>query len=507
MYDIFDYNGTLTNYPSKTDWFWITHSDNDYSNFNFDYHVPHWEESFLQVFGDQHSRDSHTYLVNKRHTIDSPWQFHKNIITRTAAVPVFNATNLQPDEKEGVRMFSNFFNFIKRCCNNTEADYFWVTSSVCDYTNFDFTWHPDIGEEKFLHAWTTKDNKNAYTFFVPRQEYIKQIEKIQLLEWFEFIKYHEDIPIHTLPINFYDCAKGCADAVRKHNFTHHYEWFIEKGTYFDTNAHQPSRWDNIHIDSFETAMCVPREAKSYITDQIYDYPHITKHNIQSQPDYHDIIFISYDEIEADKNYEILKQRFPRTKRLHGVNGMVNALKQSAELSDTGYFYAVFAKTQVHPEFMFNFKHDRLIVPSNYIFHCYNPVIDVTHGAMGIVLYNTSLVQNAKSWGLDFTTSFPVQVVPQLSCVAAYNVSPFQTWRTAFRECVKLYSNCIPRSNPKDNKEMLDRWLSIGEGKFGEWSIQGAKDAVSYVDKQMDLQSIMDWQFLRRHFVNLHNDLD
>ena len=60
---------------------------------------------------------------------------------------------------------------------------------------------------------------------------------------------------------------------------------------------------------------------------------------------------------------------------------------------------------------------------------------------------------------------------------------------------------------EDNKEMLDRWLSIGEGKFGEWSIQGAKDAVSYVDKQMDLQSIMDWQFLRRHFVNLHNDLD
>jgi len=507
VYDIFDYNGTLTNYPSKTDWYWVTHPDNDYSNFNFDYHVPHWEEWCVQIFGDQHSRDSRTYLVNKKHDDSTPWQFHENYVTRTASVPVFHATNLQPNEEEGVRMFSNFFNYIKRCCNNTEADYFWVTSSVCDYTNFDFSWHPDIGEEKFLHAWTTKNNKNAYTFFVPRQEYIKQMEKIQLLEWFEFIKYHNDIQLHKLPINVYDPAEGCAEAIKQHNFTHHYEWFIEKGTHFNIDAHQPSRWDNIHIDSFNTAMCVPREAKSYIINQIYDYPHIKKHDTESTANDYDIIFISYDEIGADQNYEILKQRFPRTKRLHGVKGMINALKQSAKLSDTGYFYAVFAKTQVHPSFKFDFQHDRLIVPSHYIFHCYNPVIDVTNGAMGIVLYNSKLVADAESWDLDFTTSFPVKVVPQLSCVAAYNVSAFQTWRTAFRECVKLYSNCIARSNPIDNKKMLDKWLSTGKGKFGKWSIQGANDAVSYVDTQNNLDNIMDWQFLRKHFIETHGELD
>jgi hypothetical protein len=92
-------------------------------------------------------------------------------------------------------------------------------------------------------------------------------------------------------------------------------------------------------------------------------------------------------------------------------------------------------------------------------------------------------------------------------VAAYNVSPFQTWRTAFRECVKLYSNCITRSNPADNKEMLDKWLSTGKGKFGKWSIQGANDAVSYVDTQNNLDNIMDWQFLRKHFIETHGELD
>ena len=66
MYDCFEYNGTLTEYPSKTNWFWITHNHNDYSNFNFDYTVPWWEESFIQVFGDQYTKDSKTYLVSKQ---------------------------------------------------------------------------------------------------------------------------------------------------------------------------------------------------------------------------------------------------------------------------------------------------------------------------------------------------------------------------------------------------------------------------------------------------------
>ena len=34
MYDRFEYNGTLTNYPSKTNWYWITHPDNNYTNFD-----------------------------------------------------------------------------------------------------------------------------------------------------------------------------------------------------------------------------------------------------------------------------------------------------------------------------------------------------------------------------------------------------------------------------------------------------------------------------------------
>jgi len=506
MYDRFEYNGTLTEYPSLTEWYWITHPDNDYTNFNFDYHTPQWESDCVQVFGDQHSRNSHTYLVNNQHDDNSPWQFHEHTVKRTSSHPIFCATNLQPEEGEGVRMFSNFFNFIKRCCNKTDADYFWITSSVCDYSGFDFTWHPDIGEQKFVHAWTTQDNKYGYTFFIPREEFLKQMSTLQKLEWFEHIKYHSEVQMKPLPVNVFDPATGCADAVKNHIFTHHYEWFIEQGIEFDVDNHQPSRWDEINIDCYgknRSVMCVPREAKSFIVDQIYDYPSIQTYPIDVVQQDHDIVFISYDELEAEQNYQLLKTRFPRTKRLHGVQGMVNALKQAAQMSTTGYYYAVFAKTQVDLNFTFDFQHDRLSVPSHYIFDCYNPVIDWEYGHMGIVMYNCDIVLNANEYALDYTTSFPVKVVNQRSCTAKYNLSPYQTWRTAFRECVKLSSNAIANSDANENRTLLNRWLTVAHGDHAEWNIQGARDAVEFVDSGDDLYRIMDWEFLDAYFQSKH----
>ena len=52
-----------------------------------------------------------------------------------------------------------------------------MTASVCDYKDFDFTWHPDIGEEKYIHAWTTQDNKYGYTFFIPKKEFEQQLKE------------------------------------------------------------------------------------------------------------------------------------------------------------------------------------------------------------------------------------------------------------------------------------------------------------------------------------------
>ena len=372
MYDRFEYNGTLTDYPNRTAWYWITHPDNDYTNFDFDYHTPDWESDCVQVFGDQHSRNSYTYLVNIKHDDSSPWQFHEHKVKRTRSVPIFHATNLQPDEQEGVRMFSNFFNFIKRCCNKTDADYFWVTASVCDYSNFDFTWHPDIGEEKFVHAWTTQDNKYGYTFFIPKHEFIRQSQTLQKLEWFEHIKYHSEVPTNPLPVNTFSLANGVADTIKNHTFTHHYEWFVEQGINFTTQEFQASRWDDVAIESYgqnSNAILVPREAKSFVIDQVYDYPYIVKKPINIVQPKFDMIVLGYKEPDLEQNYQTIKQIHPHAKLISGIDGNVNAYKECARQSNTEYFWCVFAKSQVEPTFKFDYHPDCMERPHHYIFKC------------------------------------------------------------------------------------------------------------------------------------------
>jgi len=498
MYDCFEYNGTLTHYPSRTEWYWITHPDNDYSNFNFDYHTPQWESDCVQVFGDQHARNSHTYLVNTRHDNNSPWQFHEHTVKRIQSVPVFHATNLQPNESDGVRMFSNFFNFIKRCCNKTDAEYFWVTASVCDYSHFDFTWHPDIGEEKFVHAWTTQDNKYGYTFFVPRQEFLNQSQTLQRLEWFEYIKYHSEVPVNTLPVNTFTLAKGVADAVKNHTFTHHYEWFVEKGVQYDTHNHQPSRWDDVAIESFgynSNALLVPREAKSFILEQVYDYPYIIKKPVEiTQPKF-DMIVLGYKEPDLEENYKKIKTQFPNAKLVSGIEGNVNAYKECAKQSETEYFWAIFAKSKINDDFQFDYHPDCLERPHHYIFKCYNPMIDYAYGHMGIILYHKQMVLDAERWGPDFTCSFPVKLVDQISNTANYFHTPFLTYRTAFRECVKLASNCIEGSDPQQNNDILNKWLHSKD----EWTRRGSYDAVKHVNDGGDLMQVFDWEFIESKY--------
>jgi curved DNA-binding protein CbpA len=70
----------------------------------------------------------------------------------------------------------------------------------------------------------------------------------------------------------------------------------------------------------------------------------------------DIIFLSYDEPNAEKNYADLCNKVPWAKRVHGVKGSDAAHKACAALSETEYFVTVDADNIVDPEF-FNVEID------------------------------------------------------------------------------------------------------------------------------------------------------
>ena len=123
------------------------------------------------------------------------------------------------------------------------------------------------------------------------------------------------------------------------------------------------------------------------------------------------------------------------------------------------------------------------------------MIDYAYGHMGIILYHRQMVLDAKEWGPDFTCSFPVKLVDQISNTANYFHTPFLTYRTAFRECVKLSSNCIDGSDRKQNANILSMWCSSDD----EWTKRGSQDAVQHVKDGGDLMQVFDWQFIESKY--------
>jgi hypothetical protein len=193
------------------------------------------------------------------------------------------------------------------------------------------------------------------------------------------------------------------------------------------------------------------------------------------------------------------------KRVTGVNGRENALKKAAESSDTDSFYCFPGKLLVDDDFDFNWHPPLDHDPKHYIFYAKNPLNRLEYGHMAAVCYNKKLVLDTSNYGLDFTMSRLHDVIPTISGIAQYNADPVMTWRTAFREVIKLTAN--PTT---ENLERLDIWLTVAEGKNSQWSIQGARDGVEYYKKAKgdydELMKTFAWSWLNQQFNQRYSKL-
>ena len=164
-------------------------------------------------------------------------------------------------------------------------------------------------------------------------------------------------------------------------------------------------------------------------------------------------------------------------KISGVNGRAAAYHAAANKSTTPWFFAVFAKLRVRHDFDWAWQPDRMQQPKHYIFHAKNPVNGLVYGHQAMIAYNKQLVLNNPGLGLDFTLDSAHEVVPLVSGTAEYAGTKWSAWRTAFRECLKLVGQQDVESTYR-----LNRWLTKGEGKNGEWSVYGAEDAVEYYNE-------------------------
>ena len=219
----------------------------------------------------------------------------------------------------------------------------------------------------------------------------------------------------------------------------------------------------------------------------------------------DIIFLSYDEKYADKNYKSLASKFPRAKRVTGVAGIAEAHLAAAREASTDMFYVVDADAYILSDFNFDYMPEIYDRKAVYVWSSINPVNDLRYGYGGIKLFNTNMLLNYTGNSVDFATSISTRfkLMPGISNITVFNTDPFSSWRSGFRECVKLASKIISNQDT-DTANRLNVWCTQGADQpFGEFVINGARAGAAYGKAHMNqpelLGLINDFEWLKSQF--------
>lgn len=218
----------------------------------------------------------------------------------------------------------------------------------------------------------------------------------------------------------------------------------------------------------------------------------------------DIVFISYQEINADENWNDLKNRFPTAIRVHGVKGIHQAHIQAAKLCHTDMFWVVDGDAKILEEF--NFDYRTFIRDTVYVWRSQNPVNDLVYGNGGVKLLPRSMTINMDLSKPDMTTSISQKFKPifEVSNITSFNTDPFNTWKSSFRECCKLASKVIDRQKNDETNERLTAWCNLGKDRlYGEYCISGALEGKKYGLKNRNnidnLKKINDFEWLKKMF--------
>jgi hypothetical protein len=520
--------------------FWIVSSEYDYTTFDFTWQPEPWQHSMTHVFPSQHQKWSDTFLMSR-------WEFERHS-TWARSIEEFpnlnfvtNQTVSKPDNLSNIyyvdhgnptsrhqyellrlshpdivftRFVDNYLDTFKRIMSTATTEYVWIINSVCDYTQFDFTWQPEPWQREMIHVFPSDNQERGDTFYIHVESFKQQMIDLELLDWFNVINYCEDQRVYRfdMPVHQY-YTDDLVSEIKRYKFETPYVLFTNQKDL--QMLATPCLWtkkDRVvkRLSPAGATAIVPRDIKADLKTQIYDYPYIDVDKPWIN-DYLggefslDIVYISNGEPDEEKWYEHLcYMSNTNAKWVRGVNGRTAAYQEAARQSSTPWFFAVFAKLEVlGNEFPWTtWMPDYFQEPKHYIFNSRNPVNGLEYGHQGMIAYNKRLVLENTAPGIDFTLSQPHEAVPLLSGIAHFNQSEWMTWRTAFREVVKL-KHFMATQPTLETSHRLATWTTVAEGDFAEWSIRGAEDAIQYYNEvggdYNQLMLSFEWAWLRERF--------
>ncbi len=205
----------------------------------------------------------------------------------------------------------------------------------------------------------------------------------------------------------------------------------------------------------------------------------------------DVVFLSYDEPNADLHYADLCNKVPWAKRVHGVKGSDAAHKAAAELSETEWFITVDADNIVNPNF-FNLDLDMSDPKIQVYGWCgRNSINGLRYGNGGLKIWKQGFVRNMKTHEaaesnraqVDFCWEDGYRNFPKTFSDSIITGSPFQAWRAGFREGVKMTLLDGVKVPPQEliqriwwhNVHRLRMWSTIGaHEENGMYAVLGAR---------------------------------
>jgi hypothetical protein len=517
---------------STTNLCWILNSELDYDNFNFEYYPNPWQMKMVHVFGTQWSHWGTTFMVNRK-TFVNDTKYVKiiehlgclNFVKERRAVAsniIYDTVYIDHGNKPApintlvIDYEESYLKTLKKLLEklpNKKEHFVWVTSSICDYDGFDFTYICDPFARDQLHVFPSDKQKFGDTFLVNVNKLRELIDTVEDLKDIK-VNYNQHQRVKRLPAPTIITESDTHVSTIHTDFNFPYATFqtIDNQKINVVDTEPMSLWTpdskTIQITSVGgTRIVVPKEAKEYVKRELYDYPYIQTNKTLAKSTPMDIVFLSNGETGADENYEHLirtTQGLPnRIVRIDGVAGRVAAYHAAATASNTPWMFTVFAKLKVNNKFDWNWQPDRLQIPKHYVFHAKNPVNGLVYGHMAMIAYNKKLTLGNEGKGLDFTMDDEHEIVEIVSGTANFNTDEWSTWRTSFREALKLRAN-----NDEISKNRLEFWLTTSMGKFSEYSTDGAQHAVEYYESvNGDFEKLKlsyDWPWLKEYFNNKYN---
>ena len=240
----------------------------------------------------------------------------------------------------------------------------------------------------------------------------------------------------------------------------------------------------------------------------------------------DVVYISYDEPDAEENWADLLNKAPWAKRVHGVKGFDSAHREVARIAETDRVFTIDGDNIVDANF-FNQSLNIETSQKDYVFSWSgrNVINGLCYGNGGVKLWPRKTLANLASHELANNTDDAVDFCWDINyfqmndsvSVTAPNASPFQAYRAGHREGVKMSLDRGEKVSRMDfhskiyegNLKRLKIWCSVGADiENGLWAMYGARrGCIQMTQDDFDFGDIKDFDWFEEEWKHLKDMTD